>query len=72
VVSVSPAPDATQLLVTVGCDQSDAHALLAIQSLLAFVQGRLRTEVAAAITRKRAPRLTFRVVALLDGEPPHA
>jgi ribosome-binding factor A len=73
VLSVSPAPNAGQLLVTVGCeDIRSADEVLTIQTLLAAVQGRLRSEVAASITRKRAPRLSFRIVALRDGEAPHA
>jgi ribosome-binding factor A len=69
VLSVAPAPHAGQLLVTVACDGvQSADDVLTIQSLLALVQGRLRSEVAAAITRKRAPRLSFHVAALRDGE----
>jgi ribosome-binding factor A len=60
VLSVVPAPDSTQLLVTVtSLDASqDANAIL---TRLARAAGRLRTEVAAAITRKRAPKLVFQV-----------
>ncbi|MCE5267699.1 MAG: hypothetical protein LLG00_07420 [Planctomycetaceae bacterium] len=62
VVAVDPAPDASQLVVTVaaGCpgEMIDCNEALA---RLAAAAGRLRGEVAAAITRKRAPKLLFRV-----------
>jgi ribosome-binding factor A len=63
VVAVDPAPDASQLLVTVGAgcpgEMIDSDAALA---RLARMAGKLRCEVAAAITRKRAPKLVFRVL----------
>ena len=66
VVSVDPAPDASQLAVTlradIGSHQFDAQEIM---DRLIAVSGRLRAEVASAITRKRAPRLVFR---LLDPE----
>src|SRR5688500_16148321 len=69
VISVEPAPDASQLLVTVAFDGTLDHAAVAaIQARLARVAGRLRFEVAAAITRKRAPRLTFRVIGTASDE----
>ena len=69
VISVEPAPDASQLLVTVGFDgMLDQATVAAIQARLARVAGRLRFEVAAAITRKRAPRLTFRVIGAASEE----
>jgi ribosome-binding factor A len=69
VISVVPAPDATRLLVTVeplpGAPASGLDpALLAAR--LERASGWLRSEVAAAITRKRAPLLTFRVGATPD------
>jgi ribosome-binding factor A len=68
VMSVEPAPDTSQLAVTVCADLAEQRASDAeIQERLTKVAGRLRTEVAAAITRKRAPRLLFRVV-----RPPEA
>lgn len=64
IVSVTPAPDAMQLLVMV------APALLgarldpqAVYAKLIAAEGKLRSEVAAAVTRKKAPRLTFQFVA---------
>lgn len=64
VVSVEPAPDASQLLVGV-CPAIPGEQVDAAQVMerLAKVSGRLRSEVAAAITRKRAPRLLFQVLA---------
>src|SRR5262245_33648812 len=57
VVAVTPAPDAAQLLVLVAPalaeDRLDPADVL---TRLAASSGRLRYEVAAAITRKRAPR----------------
>ncbi len=63
VVSVEPAPDASQLLVTVGAavpgqPLDPAEVLVRLNA----VAGKLRSEVAAAITRKRTPKLLFRVV----------
>lgn len=64
VLSVVPAPNASQLLVTVypitatdpQFNASDVHRRLS------GAVGRLRSEVAASITRKKAPRLLFQVV----------
>jgi ribosome-binding factor A len=63
VMSVDPAPDASQLVVTVRAglpgESLDPTDVLAH---LERVMGKLRYEVAAAITRKRAPKLIFRVL----------
>jgi ribosome-binding factor A len=62
VVSVQPAPDEARLLVTVAptlpgpCDRTEVAAHLH-QAL-----GKLRSEVAAAIHRKKVPELAFCVV----------
>ncbi len=64
VEAVEPAPDASRLLVTLCTEVADSEAVL---GLLNGQMGRLRCEVAAAITRKRAPTLVFRVVAPVDG-----
>jgi len=62
VVAVQPAPDESRLLVTVGptlpgpCDS--AEVLAHMQQAL----GKLRSEVAYAIHRKKVPELTFRLV----------
>ena len=69
ILDVSPAPHAAQLLVTVvpaaGTPNLDE---LQVQAALARAGGWLRSEVAAAITRKRAPRLAFRFVPSAPGE----
>jgi ribosome-binding factor A len=63
VVSVTPAPDAGQLCVTVApwaagetVDSKD------IQARLHFHAPKLRSEVAAAISRRKAPMLVYRVI----------
>ena len=68
VVSVAPAPDAATLLVTV--TRHDSALALSpdlILSHLAQASGWLRAEVAAAITRKRAPLLVYQVVEVRPG-----
>ncbi len=64
VESVVPAPDASQLLVTVSTanDGQDAVESGLILQKLEHVSGRLRSEVAAAISRRKTPRLMFQVV----------
>jgi ribosome-binding factor A len=63
VLDVSPAPSAAQLLVTV-VPAAGAPALdeMQVRATLARARGWLRSEVATAITRKRAPRLAFRFI----------
>lgn len=67
VMSVAPAPNASQLLVTVYPLTASATASDAadIRRRLANAAGRLRAEVAASITRKKAPRLLFQVVQII-------
>ena len=68
VVSVDPAPDDSQLSVTVRTDEPcDNAEMREILERLAAVSGRLRCEVAAAISRKRTPKLLFRVSGPVDG-----
>ncbi len=63
VVAVDPAPDASQLAVTVCQDPpSDAVPPAEVLARLAAAAGKLRAAVATAITRKRAPKLLFRVL----------
>lgn len=74
VVAVVPAPDASQLLVTV-CPTlapETSNILGEILNRLATVCPRVRSEVAAAITRKRAPKLLFRVVVTRSDKEQHA
>ena len=62
VVSVVPAPDASRLVVTVApLPSADRLDLPEILARLEHASGWLRTEVAAAITRKRAPVLSFQI-----------
>jgi ribosome-binding factor A len=63
VVAVDPAPDASHLVVTVqGGFLGEVIDSGTVQTHIAKVMGKLRSEVAAAITRKRAPTLVFRVL----------
>jgi ribosome-binding factor A len=64
VVSVTPAPDASQLLVIVAPAIADGRLnAAAVRARLAAAEGKLRSEVAAAITRRRAPKLLFQFIA---------
>jgi ribosome-binding factor A len=62
VVSVEPAPDSTRVLVTV-CPRFLMEPVDAGQlaERLQRITGKLRTEVAAAIHRKKVPELVFRI-----------
>lgn len=66
---VEPAPNASQLSVTFRtetvCTLVENEAIL---TRLNMVGGQLRAAVAAAITRKRAPKLVFRLVGPSDGK----
>jgi ribosome-binding factor A len=62
VVSVVPAPDSSRLLVTVVTHAASDRE--EIERRLAHHGGRLRCEVARAITRKKAPALAFNVIPL--------
>lgn len=68
VISVTPAPDTSQLLVIVGPattnrlpDGSEVAAHLHAAA------GRLRADVTAAITRRRAPKLIFHYLPAVSG-----
>ena len=70
VVEVRPAPDASRLLATVAPrDPATPADPAPILAALDRAAGRLRAEVAASITRKRAPLLAFRLVQVLRGLP---
>jgi ribosome-binding factor A len=60
VVDVQPEPGGAALLVTVAAP--DGAELEPIRASLDAIRGRLRSEVAAAITRKRTPHLRFAVI----------
>lgn len=62
VVSVTPAPNSSRLLVTVWADAAADGSRQEILDRLNRHAGRLRSEAAAAITRRRAPTLVFHVV----------
>ena len=67
VESVVPAPNSSRLLVTVcPAPSADPAAAAQIAEHLERARGRLRAEVAAAVHRRRAPDLTFRVVDRAD------
>jgi ribosome-binding factor A len=71
VESVIPAPNASQLLVTVRIENGheDAPDPSVVLERLDRVVGRLRSEVAVSITRKRAPGLKFQVVSPVSDVP---
>lgn len=69
VASAIPAPDASRMLVTLVATSDDgSFDRAAIEQKLAAVTGLLRSAVAAAITRRKAPNLSFVVIGPNDGE----
>ena len=62
VLSVVPAPNAARLLVTVALPSSAGVRADEVMRRLLNVSGHLRSELAAAVSRRKAPELTFRVV----------
>lgn len=69
IATVEPAPDTSQLSVTCRtetvCTRAESEAIL---TQLNMVGGQLRSAVAAAITRKRTPKLIFRLVSASEAE----
>ena len=64
IVSVTSSEDSSALLVTVVADvPPDCFDRAEIEARLAKISGRLRSEVAGAITRKRTPLLVFHLLA---------
>jgi ribosome-binding factor A len=60
--SVEPAPDASRLIVAVRLNSPAGHTSeQQILDSLQRIRGRIRTEVAAAICRRKAPEIVFRV-----------
>jgi ribosome-binding factor A len=59
VVSAEPAPNASRFVVTVSAPPAETVDALLVLERLDRASARLRAEVAAAITRKRAPLLVF-------------
>ena len=69
VVEVAPAPDDTQLLVlTAPVVRTADFDLAGAANALHGATGWLRSQIAGAITRKRAPQLIFRVLPGRPGE----
>ncbi|BBO36277.1 ribosome-binding factor A [Lacipirellula parvula] len=69
VTSVVPAPDASRMLVTLvatGRDMPFDRA--AVEQKLVAVTGLLRSAVAAAITRRKAPNLSFVIIGPHDDD----
>ena len=70
VASVTPAPDASRLLVALTpLPPADRLAPALILDRLARASGWLRSELAAAITRKHTPTLAFRLVWAEESAP---
>lgn len=61
VASVRPGPDASRLMVAFRSNRPIADAPLILERL-ERVRGKLRSDVAAAVTRKRAPELAFHLL----------
>ena len=66
---VEPAPDASRLLVMLRQASRSAHTRAEIQTALERVRGKLRADVARAITRKRAPELAFALLGPAEVRP---
>jgi len=66
IVSVTPAPNSSRLLVLVRQPPDRAPAL--VLAHLQRASGMLRAELAAAIHRKRVPELTFQIAAPEEAE----
>jgi ribosome-binding factor A len=62
VLSVVPAPNAGRLLITVALPSSSSAPAEEVLQRLLRMAGRLRSEVAAAVSRRKVPELAFRVV----------
>ncbi len=62
VVAVQPAPDESRLLVTVGPTLPGTLDPTQVLAHLQQARGKLRSEVAAAIHRKKVPELAFCIV----------
>src|SRR5690606_31526860 len=61
--SVDPAPDSSRLLVSVApLDPGDQTPSDVYLTKLMAVSGKLRSEVAASISRRKTPELAFRVI----------
>ena len=65
ILEVNPAPDASRLAVLVSLPRTSRTTPQKVHEALDRAAGWLRSEVASAITRKRAPELTFIVVVVV-------
>ncbi len=68
VADVTPAPDASRLLVRVIGSASSPDELVEIYDALARSKGLLRAAIAAELNRKRTPQLSFVVVSAEEVE----
>jgi ribosome-binding factor A len=68
VYDVTPAPDASRLLVRVCCRFASLDELAAAYDALTRAKGLMRSAVAAELNRKRTPELSFVVIAPEQGE----
>ena len=62
VLSVVPAPNAGRLLVTIALPASAGVPVEEALQRVLHAAGHLRSEVAAAVSRRKTPELAFRVV----------
>jgi ribosome-binding factor A len=67
VEAVVPAPDSSRLLVTVSVTEAAGIEPGQIMARLRAATGRLRTEIAAAVERRRVPDLAFQVSVRKEG-----
>ena len=71
VLAVEPAPDESRLLVTVGPFASNVEINpIQVMEHLGAASAHIRTEVAAAITRRKAPGLSY-ALSFVDAEAPN-
>jgi ribosome-binding factor A len=69
-VGVEATPDGSDLIVAVQLTTLDGQVGTSeVFERLARVRGFLRSELAAVITRKRAPELSFRILTRQEGSP---
>ena len=62
IVSVTPAPDASRLLVSVQASKNAEYDADSILARIQSIQAILRIEVAGAVCRRKAPELVYEVV----------
>jgi ribosome-binding factor A len=62
VLSVAPAPNAGRLLVSIALPASAGASVEEVLRRLLRVAGHLRSEIGAAVSRRKTPELAFRIV----------